>query len=134
MHTVAVDFPELFQALADATRLRIVRLLAASKEEVCLCELVDSLLEPQYKLSRHVKILKQSGLLTAQKDGRWIYHRLVDDQPYLAALYIAVTQLPDSRREFAADMARFRARMRLRKGGRCRLGSIQSGELAMRAS
>ena len=132
MHVVPVDFPQVFQALADSTRLRIVRLLAATKEEVCLCELVDSLLEPQYKLSRHVKILKQSGLLMAQKEGRWVYHRLVDDQTYLEALYAAVAQLPDSRREFAADMARFRARMRLRKAGRCRLG-IQSGELAMRA-
>ena len=55
----------------------MVRLLAVTKEELCLCEMVDSLLEPQYKLSRHLKILKQSGLLTAQKEGRWVYHRLV---------------------------------------------------------
>ena len=54
-----------------------MRLLAMTGEETCLCELVDSLLEPQYKLSRHLKIIRQAGLLTAEKEGRWVYHRLV---------------------------------------------------------
>ena len=81
MHVITVYPPQVFQSLADPIRLRIVRLLAKTGEESCLCELVDSLLEPQYKLSRHLKILKQSGLLTAQKDGCWVYHRLVADSP-----------------------------------------------------
>jgi ArsR family transcriptional regulator len=131
MHTVAVHFPEVFQALADPTRLRVVRLLAAAGEECCLCELVDSLLEPQYKLSRHLKILKQSGLLTAEKDGRWVYHRLVADRPYLTSLHAAIKLLPDTGREFAGDLARFRKRMRLRNRGRCRIG-IQTPELSVR--
>ena len=133
MHTLAVHFPEVFQALADPTRLRVVRLLAATGQECCLCELVDSLLEPQYKLSRHLKILKQAGLLTAEKEGRWVYHRLVADRPYLKCLLAAIKLLPDARREFAADSARFRKRMRLRDGGRCRIG-IQTPELAVRAA
>lgn len=131
MRTVAVDFPRMFQALADPTRLRIVRLLAVAKEEACLCELVDSLLEQQYKLSRHLKILKESGLLAAEKEGRWVYHRVVADRPYLESVYATIKLLPDVEREFAADLARFRARMRLRKGGRCRVG-IQTPELAVR--
>jgi len=129
MHAVTVSAPELFQSLADPTRLRIVRLLAMTNEESCLCEMVDSLQEPQYKLSRHLKILKQCGLLAAQKDGRWVYHRLVKGRPHLTRLYAMMQALPDERGVFAADLVRFRKRMRLREAGRCRLG-IQTPELA----
>lgn len=129
MHIIAIDASELFQSLADPTRLRIARLLAASREECCLCELVDSLLEPQYKLSRHLKILRQSGLLTAQKDGRWVYHRLVTGRPYLARLHAMLRSLPDVQGTFEADLARFRKRMCLREAGRCRIG-IQTAELS----
>ena len=87
MHTVNVKPEDFFQALADPTRIRVVRLLASTGEESCLCELVDSLLEPQYKLSRHVKILRQAGLLSVEKSGRWVYHRLVTNVPYLLLLY-----------------------------------------------
>ena len=133
MHIIAIDPSQLFQSLSDRTRLRIARLLAASREECCLCELVDSVLEPQYKLSRHLKILKQSGLLTAQKEGRWVYHRLVAGRPYLTRLYAVIRVLPDMEGEFAADLMRFRKRMRLREGGRCRVG-IQTSKLATHAA
>jgi ArsR family transcriptional regulator len=130
MHVIGIRPPDVFQALADATRLRIVRLIAATKEECCLCELVDSLLEPQYKLSRHVKILRQSGLLSMQKEGRWVYHRLVTGRPYLSRLYTTIRVLPDIDGVFAADRARFLKRMCLREAGRCRVG-IQTRELAV---
>lgn len=130
MHTITVRPAELFQALADPARIRIVRLLSRTEEEACLCELVDSLLEPQYKLSRHVKILRQAGLLSAERDGRWVYHRLVIDAPYLLHLYDLVLALPDPERVFAQDLKRFRERLRLREGGRCRVG-IQTPELAV---
>lgn len=124
MHTIEVRPHELFQALADPTRIRIVRLLAETGEEPCLCELVDSLLEPQYKLSRHVKVLRQAGLLSAEKDGRWVYHRLVSGPPYLDTLYATVRALPDSAQVYQADRARFKERMCLREGGRCRVGIL----------
>ena len=133
MHQVAVYPPEVFQALADSTRLRIVRLLATTNEECCLCEMVDSLLEPQYKLSRHLKVLKQVGLLTAQKEGRWVYHRLAEGTPYLLRLYAMIQVLPDAKNQFGADLARFRKRLRLRDGGRCRVG-IQTATLSSRAA
>src|SRR4051812_25059008 len=80
MHVITVKAQDLFQSLADFTRVRIIYLLAKTDEEACLCELSDALEEPEYKLSRHVKILRQAGLLSAMKEGRWIYHRLVKDQ------------------------------------------------------
>ncbi|OHE61120.1 MAG: transcriptional regulator [Thiobacillus sp. GWE1_62_9] len=129
MHSVNIKPSEVFQALADPTRIRIVRLLAETREEACLCELVDSLQEPQYKLSRHIKMLRQAGLLTTEKEGRWVYHRLVEGIPYLDRVHEALKALPDVDGLFARDLENFRRRMYLREAGRCRFG-IQTPELA----
>ena len=124
MQLVEIPIEESFKALGDVTRLRILRLLATTDEEACLCELVDSLLEPQYKLSRHLKILRSAGLLTAEKDGRWVYHRLVIRPDYLQAIFRVITQLPDAAGVFAADLARFQTRLDYRVSGRCRTGVL----------
>ncbi len=132
MQIITIQPEVIFQALADETRLRIIRLLVVTGEESCLCEFVDSLLEPSYKLSRHLKILRQAGLLSSQKEGRWVYHRLVVKPPYLELLYSTVSALPDSGGAYSADLQRFRKRLCLRKGGRCQIG-IQSEEFKTKA-
>lgn len=129
MHAIDIKPEAVFQALADPIRIRILRVLAACREEACLCELVDSLLEPQYKLSRHLKLLRQAGLLSAAKDGRFVYHRLVVRYAHLNGLYATIRALPDSDGTFAQDLRRFRERMCLRQSGRCRIG-IQTPSLA----
>lgn len=90
MYRVGIELHEVFGALSDPTRIRIIRLLLTTKDEVCLCELSDSLDEPEYKLSRHVKVLKSAGLITSIRDGKWVYHGLVKDHPYLKMLYRTV--------------------------------------------
>ena len=120
MQTITIEPRDFFQALSDQTRIRVIRLLVESKEEACLCELADSLDEPEYKLSRHIKILKQSGLLLTEKDGRWIYHRLNQGDRHLHSLFKFIRELPDSENIFEADSKRFEKRRLLRKGGRCR--------------
>jgi len=132
MHVVSIKPEIVFQALADPTRIRILRVMTTAREEACLCELVDSLLEPQYKLSRHLKVLRQVGLLAAEKDGRFVYHQLVTRHAHLKTLYAAIRTLPDGEGTFAADLRRFRARMHLRESGRCRIG-IQTASLAAAA-
>ena len=104
MHVVNVKPEVVFQGLADPTRIRVLRVLAASRAEACLCELVDSLLEPQYKLSRHLKVLRQVGLLAAEKEG---------DDPH-------VLLFP----EIPFDQERFLARVddSVRRYGRCTIG------------
>ncbi len=129
MHVINIGPELVFQALADATRVRIVRLVAMSREEACLCELVDSLIEPQHKLSRHLKVLRQVGLLATERDGRFLYHRLVTRPAYLGRLVAVMRALPDADGTFAADLRRFGDRMRLRKAGRCRIG-IQTPSLS----
>ena len=122
IHVVRVQPEMLFQALADATRLRILRLLAVTGEESCLCELVDSLREPKYSLSRHLKVLRQAGLVTAEREGRFVYHRLVSTPEHLTILGELIRAVPDPHGTYRTDLKHFRARMRLRQGGRCHTG------------
>jgi ArsR family transcriptional regulator len=63
-----------FHALSDETRLEIVALL--SHGERCVCELQDVLHAAQSRLSFHLKTLKDAGLVTDRRDGRWIYYSL----------------------------------------------------------
>jgi len=63
----------LFKALADPTRIRIVNLLADSKEPVCACVLNESFDLSQPTLSHHLKKLVASGLLTREQRGTWAY-------------------------------------------------------------
>ena len=64
----------LFSALADETRLRILNLLAEG--ELCVCDLMSVLKEPQSKVSRHLGYLRRAGFVEAEKEGLWMYYRL----------------------------------------------------------
>lgn len=66
-----------FQAVAEDTRLRIVQLL--SEGERCVCELQDELDSAQSRLSFHLKKLKDAGVVSDRRDGRWVYYSLVPE-------------------------------------------------------
>ena len=67
---------ELFKALADPARVRIVNLLATSGEPVCVCNLTSPLRLSQPTVSHHVKRLLDAGLLEREKRGKWAYFSL----------------------------------------------------------
>ena len=67
----------VFHALSDETRLEIVRLL--SHRERCVCELQQVLEAAQSRLSFHLKTLKDAGLVSDRRDGRWVYYALNRD-------------------------------------------------------
>jgi ArsR family transcriptional regulator len=93
------------------------------KGELCLCELSEALDEPEYKLSRHIKILKSHGLLSSVRDGKWIYHSLVTDQKFLKTIFKALEEFPDKGHQTLLDLKRFEKRLKLRDKGRCRVPS-----------
>jgi ArsR family transcriptional regulator, arsenate/arsenite/antimonite-responsive transcriptional repressor len=64
----------LFHALADPTRLRIVQLLRHG--ERCVCDLTEAADAAQSRLSFHLKVLKDAGLLVDRREGRWVYYQL----------------------------------------------------------
>ncbi len=134
MHVVNIAANDVFQALSDPLRVRMMRIFVSSGEEACLCELADSMLEPEYKLSRHLKTVRQAGLLSATKDGRWVYHRLVTNVPFLSRIFKAIGVIDDADGKFAKDLSRFRKRMLLREkdSGRCRTNSNVSGGMKKR--
>ncbi|HEY8338679.1 MAG TPA: metalloregulator ArsR/SmtB family transcription factor [Egibacteraceae bacterium] len=66
----------LFKALADPHRVRIVNLLAAAGEAVCVCDLVEHLGISQPTVSHHLRKLVDAGLLTREQRGTWAYYAL----------------------------------------------------------
>ncbi|MFW5864404.1 MAG: metalloregulator ArsR/SmtB family transcription factor [bacterium] len=67
----------LFKALSDPTRLRLAVLLAI-RGETCVCDLAAALDEPDYKISRHLGILRGGGLVEARREGAWMHYRLAE--------------------------------------------------------
>src|SRR5215210_8764679 len=65
---------ELFHALSDETRLEIIELLRNG--ERCVCELTDTLEAAQSRLSFHLRVLKDAGIVRDRKDGRWVHYEL----------------------------------------------------------
>ncbi len=66
-----------FHALSDPTRLGIVARLTSG--ERCVCELTDALDAAQSRLSFHLRVLKEAGLITDRRDGRWVHYSLNRD-------------------------------------------------------
>lgn len=65
----------LMKALAEPTRLRLAALLAA-KGELCVCMLAGALGAPEFKVSRHLGVMRGAGLVEARRQGTWMYYRL----------------------------------------------------------
>ena len=65
----------LFQALADPTRLAIVRQLA-SDPEVCACDFTSCCDVGQPTVSHHLKVLREAGIVVSERRGSWIFYRL----------------------------------------------------------
>jgi ArsR family transcriptional regulator len=70
------ELADVYRALADETRLRILALLRDGTGEVCVCHLQSSLRLPQPTISRHLAYLRKAGLAEARRDGVWMHYRL----------------------------------------------------------
>ena len=83
------EMEQLFKALADATRLRILGLLLTG--EVCVCHIHESLKIPQPKASRHLAYLRRAGLVATRREGLWVHYRMARlADPVLGAIGEAV--------------------------------------------
>ena len=75
----ATGTAELFKALADPARVKIVNLVARASEPVCACEFNDSLGLSQPTVSHHLRKLTEVGLLEREQRGKWAYFSLRRD-------------------------------------------------------
>ena len=78
---------QLFKNLSDETRLGIVLLLRAMGE-LCVCDLCTALEQSQPKISRHLAMLREGGILLDRKQGKWVHYRLSPHIPSWAAQII----------------------------------------------
>lgn len=87
----AMITPEsLFNILSDSTRLRAMMLIQA-EGEVCVCELTFSLQESQPKISRHLALMRDGGIVESRREGTWMHYRLSPGLPEWALQIIAET-------------------------------------------
>ncbi len=77
----AAVLADAFKALGDPVRLRILNLLLTAPEgEVCACDLVDPVGRSQPTVSHHLKVLREVGLVTADRRGTWIFYSVVPER------------------------------------------------------
>src|ERR1700688_4396193 len=79
----------LFRALTDATRLRLLNLIA--DREICVCYFVEILQMSQPKISRHLAYLRKAGIAAARREGKWMHYRLVVPKDEIAASILRET-------------------------------------------
>ena len=68
------NIEQLFRALADRTRLRIINLIG--EDELCVCFFVEVLQVKQSRISRHLAYLRKAGLVNARREGKWMHYRI----------------------------------------------------------
>ena len=73
----SVDLSRLFKAMADPVRLRLLSLIAShAGGEACVCDLTDAFDLTAPTISHHLKVLRESGLITGDRRGTWVYYRV----------------------------------------------------------
>src|SRR6266702_946528 len=99
------DLVHLFAALADRTRLRLLNLM--NGREVCVCYFVEILKQSQPKISRHLAYLRNAGVVTARREGKWMHYSI--ERPLdagAAAIFDAALASFEADREMQSDLSR----------------------------
>jgi len=100
----SADLVRLFAALADPTRLRLLNLMDG--REVCVCYFVEILKQSQPKISRHLAYLRNAGIVSARREGKWMHYSIERPKAHGAAAILDAALLSlRSDREMQADMA-----------------------------
>lgn len=95
------------RAAAEPTRLRILGLCAHA--ELTVTDLVDLLAQSQPRISRHLKLLVDAGLLTRNQEGPWAWYRLPDEEEGAGLAQMIVDLLPPDDPKHAADLRRLQS-------------------------
>jgi ArsR family transcriptional regulator len=84
----------IFKALSDETRLKLLKIL--EKGEICVCDLVSVLDMSQPKISFHLNVLKEAGLIKDRKQGKWVHYSINGSDIFRRFLMVSVTEkIPD---------------------------------------
>ena len=99
------DVVRIFKALSDETRVRIIKLLEHG--ELCVCDIGAALGMVQPKVSFHLGVLKNSGLLKDRKQGKWVHYSLDESEMFKRFLLLSVAEKV-SNEEVEADKDRLK--------------------------
>ena len=99
------DVVRIFKALSDETRVRIIKLLEHG--ELCVCDIGAALGMVQPKVSFHLGVLKNSGLLKDRKQGKWVHYSLDESEMFKRFLLLSVAEKV-SDKEVEADKDRLK--------------------------
>lgn len=99
---MSVKMEQLFRALADRTRLRLLNLMGDN--EVCVCFFVEILQISQPRISRHLAYMKKVGIVASRREGKWMHYRIVkpsdaDAERILTDVQQYLTNKKDMQRE-----------------------------------
>ncbi|MBU1078219.1 MAG: metalloregulator ArsR/SmtB family transcription factor [Spirochaetes bacterium] len=107
---------EKYRALGDLTRFRIARILLKAGKELCVCEIEDILKIHQYNASKHLNLLKRSGLVEERKEGRLRMYKIKDNNKFNQYLIKSIISLESqSDNGLKNDFMNLKKRLTLRK-------------------
>ncbi len=119
---------EILKTLGDQTRLRVAHLIAASKKSLCVCEIVDALKLPQYRVSKSLVMLRRAGLVDVDRNGTWGYYHPNESEKANASLFEFVKEFCAGE-PFDLDIDALDRRLKLREKDKCVVGFVSEKEL-----
>jgi ArsR family transcriptional regulator, arsenate/arsenite/antimonite-responsive transcriptional repressor len=84
------DILNIFKALSEETRLRVLKLL--DRGELCVCDIVAALDLIQPKISFHLAVLKDAGLIKDRKQGKWVHYKIDDSDMFRRFLILSALE------------------------------------------
>lgn len=109
-----------FKCLGNEIRLRCLLLLQA-REEICVCDLADSLEVSQPMISRHLAQLRACNLVSDHREGQWVYYRLHTGlEPWQRKVLAAIREGPGAEAPCEGDLLRLQAMEQRKRAGDCR--------------
>lgn len=92
----AAGLAQVFKALGDPVRLRLVSLIGARVgSEVCVCDLTAAFDLTQPTISHHLRVLREAGIIDSERRGTWVYYRLIPAALDRMAALLTLDRLDD---------------------------------------
>lgn len=119
---------EIFKALSDEIRVRILNLFIRTGKDICVCELMYALRLPQYTISKALNILRNSDLFSTEKKGLWVYYKMNFNSSDNRDLFEFLKSYIETE-IFREDEMRLNERLLLRENDKCIIGTIPEEDL-----
>ena len=115
------NYINVFSALSDKTRLRIMCALISANDALCICELIDTLKLKQYNISRHIKELKNAELVVEKRAGKFVFYSIAKaNSDFHNHIIKSLQSIKD--KVITEDVVRLKKRLAMREEGKCVVG------------